>query len=205
MIFEPISQWQRNLTEPISMTLETQTHYITSIVMNFHGTQQYLEEAAHRTLSGISPNLVIINLQSLNSQLDSNFSLERLVARLTTLFGLLALLLTAVGLYGITAYQTAMRTREIGLRMAFGANRSEVIGLTMKKAFYLVGLGLVIGLPIVLIAAHYMADQLYVVKPYDPISLCAAVFVLLAATALAGFVPARRAAAIDPVQALRSE
>jgi hypothetical protein len=193
MFFEPLAQWQHNLKDPIFVNLETQTHYITSIVMNFHGTPQNLEAAVRRTLAHVDPNLAIVNLRSLDFQMAGNFSQERLIARLTTLFGLLALLLTSIGLYGITSYQTMQRTREIGLRMAFGANRNQV------------ALGLALGMPIALVGAHYMADQLYVVKSYDPLSLFTAAVVLLAAAMLAGFLPARRAASIDPMQALRTE
>jgi ABC-type antimicrobial peptide transport system permease subunit len=193
------------LKDPIFVNLETQTHYINSIAMDFHGTQQSLEEAVRRALANVDPNLAIINLRSLDLQLAGNFGQERLVARLATLFGLLALLLTSIGLYGIASYQTTQRTREIGLRMAFGAGRSQVIGLVMRHAFSQVALGLALGIPIALIGTHFIANQLYVVKTYDPLSMFIAVSVLSAAAAIAGLIPARRAASIDPMQALRRE
>jgi predicted permease len=205
MFFQPLSQWQHNLKDSIFVNLETQTHYITSIVMDFHGTQQNMEEAVRRTLADVDPNLAIVNLRSLDFQLASQFSQERLIASLTTLFGLLALLLTSIGLYGVTSYQTTQRTREIGLRMAFGANRSQVVGLVMRGAFSRVALGLVLGIPIALIGANYIADELYVVKPCDPLSLFIAVSILSAASVIAGLIPALRAASIDPMHALRSE
>ncbi len=205
MFFEPLSQWQHNLKDPIFVNLETQTHYITSIVMEFHGTQQNLEVAVRRALANVDPNFAIINLRSLDFQLAGNFSQERLIARLTTLFGLLALLLTSIGLYGITAYQTNERTREIGLRMAFGADRNRVVGLVMRGAFVQVAVGLALGIPIAMAGAHVIASQLYLVKSYDPLSLLVAVVVLSVAAAIAGFVPARRAASIDPMQALRNQ
>jgi predicted permease len=205
MVFQPLSQWQQNLKDPIFVNLETQTHYIGSIVMDFRGTQPNLEEAARRILTKIDPNLAVINLRSLDFQLSSNFTQERLIARLTILFGLLALLLTSIGLYGITSYQTMQRTSEIGLRMAFGANRNRVVRLVMRGAFAQVALGLAVGIPIALIGAHMIANQLYLVKSYDPLSLLAAVLVLAGAAAIAGFVPARRAASLDPMQALRNQ
>ena len=205
MFFEPLSQWQHHLKDPIFVNLETQTHYVTSIVIDFHGTQQSLEEALRRALANVDPNLAIVNLRSLDFQLASNFSQERLIARLTTLFGVLALLLTSIGLYGITSYQTMQRTGEIGLRMAFGADRSRVIGLVMRGAFVQVALGVALGIPIALIGAHYAASQLYAVKSYDPLSLVIAVSALTGAAVIAGFVPARRAASIDPMEALRSQ
>lgn len=205
MFFQPLSQWQRNLKDPIFVNLETQTHYITSIVMEFHGPQQNLEEAVRRTLANIDPNFTIINLHSLNFQLADNFRQERLIARLTTLFGMLALLLTSIGLYAVTSYQTIGRTREIGLRMAFGANRNSVVGLVIRGAFVQVALGLALGIPIALIGGHMIANQLYLVKSYDPLSLLAAILALSGAAGIAGFVPAHRAASIDPMHALRNE
>ncbi len=205
MTFQPLSQWQHMLKDPIFVNLETQTHYISSVAMEFHGSQPSLEAAVHHTLAKIDPNLAIINLRSLDSQLAGSFNQERLIARLTILFGLLALLLTSIGLYGITSYQTAQRTREIGLRMAFGANRNRVVSLVMRGAFVQVVLGLAMGVPIALAGAHIIASQLYLVKSYDPLSLLTAILVLSGAAALAGFVPARRAASIDPMQSLRNQ
>jgi hypothetical protein len=97
------------------------------------------------------------------------------------------------------------RTREIGLRMAFGADRNRVVGLVMRGAFVQVAVGLALGIPIALIGAHMIANQLYLVKSYDPLSLLVAVLVLAGAAAIAGLVPARRAASIDPMEALRNQ
>ncbi len=205
MFFQPLAQWQHSLKDPIFVNLETQTHYITVAVMNYHGTQRNLEQAVRRSLAEIDLNLAVIDLRSLETQLDGNFSKERLVARLTALFSLLALLLTSVGLYGITAYQTTQRTREIGLRMAFGADRARVVAMVMRAAFLQFIFGLVLGIPIALIGARLIEDQLYLVKSYDPWSLSVAVFALAGAVAVAGFVPARRAASINPMRALRNE
>ena len=134
-----------------------------------------------------------------------NFNQERLIARLATLFGVLALVLASVGLYGITSYQVARRTSEIGLRMALGADRSRVVLMVLKAASIQVGLGLLIGIPVAIIAAHYMVDQLYGVKSYDPISMLIALLALSASAMVAGFIPARRAASIEPTVALRTE
>jgi predicted permease len=205
MVFEPLAQWQHTLSDPIFVNLETQTHYISAVVMNYQGNQQNLEQAVRRSLAEINPNLAVIDLESLDTQLTSNFSKERLIARLTALFGLLALILTSVGLYGITAYQTTQRTREIGLRMAFGADRTRVIAMVMRTAFLQFVLGLALGIPIALIGARLIESQLYLVKSYDSWSLAVAIFALAASVAVAGFVPARRAASIDPMRALRNE
>ena len=205
MFFRPLVQWQSGLKDPTAENIEAQTHFIRSVVMSFHGAPLNLGEIVRRSLSNVNPNLAVIDLQSLDSQLRGNFNQERLIARLTTLFGLLTLLLAAVGLYGITSYQVTQRTREIGLRMAFGADRTRVLRMVLRSALLQVGIGLALGIPSVLYGARYVANRLYLVKPYDPLSLGAAVIVLLASAAIAGFIPARRAASIDPICALRND
>ena len=157
-----------------------------------------------RTLADIDPNLTIWTCFA-RLPGGGNFNQDRLIARLTMLFGLLALVLASVGLYGITSYAVARRTSEIGLRMALGADRGNVVRLVMRGAFLQVGIGLVMGIPIALIGAHYMSDQLYSVRIYDPVSSAMAVGVLAVAAAVAGFIPARRAASIEPMVALRIE
>jgi predicted permease len=205
MFFGPLSQWQRNLKNPTAINLETQTHYITSIVMSFREAPQNLDATLRSTLAHINPNLTILDLRSLDQQFAGNFNQERLVARLTALFGLLTLVLASVGLYGITSYQVAQRTREIGLRMALGAQRNRMAALVMRGALIQVVLGLAAGVPISLLGAHWIQSQLYVVKSYDPLSLFMAIVVLSLAAVLASFLPARRAASIDPMQALRAD
>jgi predicted permease len=205
MFFRPLSQWQHELMDPTSVSLETQTHYINSIIMHFHGQPQNLDATVHRILATVDPNLTVIDLHSLDYQVTGNFNQERLIARLTTVFGLLTLVLASIGLYGITSYQVTRRTSEIGLRIALGAERSRMVGMVMRGAFIQVALGLALGIPIALIGARSLADQLYVVKSYDPMSLIVATVVLSAAAALAGFIPARRAASVYPMQALRNQ
>jgi predicted permease len=205
MFFGPLSQWQRNLKNPTAINLEAQTHYITSIVMSFRGVPQNLDATLRATLAHIDSNLTILDLRSLDQQLAGNFNQERLVARLTALFGLLTLVLASVGLYGITSYQVAQRTREIGLRMALGAQRNWMAALVMRSALIQVVVGLAAGVPISLLGAHWIQSQLYAVKSYDPLSLFMAIAVLSTAAVLASFLPARRAASIDPMQALRAD
>jgi ABC-type antimicrobial peptide transport system permease subunit len=115
------------------------------------------------------------------------------------------LALATVGLYGLTAYSVTRRTGEIGVRMAMGATRSNVLGMIMRNAMLQIGIGLVIGIPITLRGGRVMASQLYGVKIYDPATLLFAVAILAACAALAGFVPARRASSIEPMKALRTE
>ncbi len=205
MYFRPLNQQIPGLTDPNFIQAEGRSLYINSITLNFQTPPQDLDAMVRRTLANIDPNLTVIDLHSLDYQVAGNFTEERLISRLTALFGLLALVLASVGLYGITSYQVARRTSEIGLRMALGADRARVVQMVLRGAFIQVGLGLAIGIPVALLAARSMADQLYGVSIYDPLTLAAAVIVLTACAAVAGFVPARRAANIEPMLALRIE
>jgi predicted permease len=205
MFFRPLAQWQHNLKGPTEVQIEALSHYATAMVMSFARPPQNLDATVRRALANVDPNLAIVDLHSLDFQFAGNFNQERLIARLTTLFGALSLLLAAIGLYGITSYQVTQRTREIGLRMACGANRGRVMSLVMRGALLQVVLGLALGIPIVVMGARYLGNQLYLVKSYDPLSLLVAISVLAGAAMIAGFIPARRAASIDPMRALRSE
>lgn len=157
------------------------------------------------TLEGIDPNLTIIDLHSLDYQVNGNFNQERLIARLTILFGLLALVLASVGLYGMTAYAVARRTSEIGVRMALGADRGNVLLMVLRGAFVPVGLGLALGIPVAFLAGRLLGDQLYGVRSYDPLSMVMAVGALSLAAAVAALIPARRASSVEPMEALRTE
>ena len=171
MYFRPLTQKMRGLTAPNQLMAEGRSLYINSVTLLFKTAPQNLDAMVRRTLTEIDPNLTVIDLRSLEYQVSGNFNQERLIARLTTLFGLLALVLASVGLYGITSYSVARRTSEIGVRMALGADRRNVLLLVMRNALGLVGLGLALGIPIAFVAGHYMADQLYAVYSYDPVSI----------------------------------
>jgi ABC-type antimicrobial peptide transport system permease subunit len=146
-----------------------------------------------------------MDIRSLDAQVAANFNQDRLIARLTSLFGLLALILASVGLYGVMSYFVARRTSEIGIRMALGASRSSVISMVLRGAMGQVLMGLGIGIPAALYAGHLMQNQLYGVGSYDPLALAGATVVLGVCATVAGFIPARRAASIEPMQALRTE
>ncbi len=204
MYFRPLDQ-QLVVTTPNEVMAEGRSLYINSITLHFKQPPQNVDTLVRRTLADIDPNLTVIDLRSLDYQVADNFNQERLIARLTILFGALALVLASVGLYGITSYAVARRTSEIGLRMALGADRGNVVRMVLRGAFLLVGIGLALGIALALIGGHFMADQLYGVRPYDPLSIAIAIVVLSLSAALAGFIPARRAASIEPMQALRTE
>lgn len=205
MYFRPLSQFNRSFKEERMLTAESRSLFPNSITIQFAGDATALESLARRTLSNINPDLTIIDFKSLDFQVADNFNQERLITRLMALFGLLALALASVGLYGITTYSVARRTSEIGLRMALGANRSNVVALVLKKALLLVVLGLAIGVPVSLLGGRLMSAQLYGVRTYDPLTLAGSILVLCAFAALAGFIPARRASTIEPMNALRTD
>ncbi len=152
-----------------------------------------------------TPNLSIIDMHSFGEQVTRQFNQERLIARLTELFSLLALALASIGLYGVTAYNIARRTSEIGVRMALGANQVDVVKMVLRGAFSQVGIGLLLGVPLAIGAGRLMTAKLYGVTGFDPVILAGAVGALALCALVAGVVPARRAASIEPVQALRVE
>jgi len=205
MYFRPLTQELTGLTTANEIMAEGRSLYINSATLYFQTPPQNVDAMVRRVLANINPNLTVQSLQPLDAQVADNFTQERLIARLTAAFGLLALVLASVGLYGITSYQVARRTSEIGLRMALGANRANVVRMVLREAIFQAGLGLIIGIPIAILGARALADQLYQVRPYDPVSMSIAVVVLIASAALAGFIPARRAARIEPMVALRTE
>jgi ABC-type antimicrobial peptide transport system permease subunit len=164
-----------------------------------------LEKIVGDTLAGINPNLTIVKFQTFQQQIEDRFIQERLIARLTSLFGLLALLLAAIGLYGVTAHTVVRRTPEIGIRMALGAARSHVIGTVMRGALLQAFVGLAIGVPVAVFCVRYVKSQLYEITSVNVPLMTIAVGVLMLAATIAGIIPARRAASIDPVRALRIE
>jgi predicted permease len=205
VFLRPLVQRFTGFQEPEMITGETRSMFVNSAILNFSGPQQNVESLIRRTLAGIDPNLTVADLRSFDAQVVGNFNQERLIARLTSLFGIVALILASVGLYGVTSYFVARRTSEIGVRMALGASRSSVLTMVLGGALWQILLGLGLGIPAALLAGHLMASQLYGVGSYDPLALLSATFVLGFCAAIAGFVPARRAASIEPMEALRTE
>jgi predicted permease len=205
MYFRPLLQRNTGFKDPREASGENRSLFINSITVRFRRQPQNIDALIRRTFSSVDPNLTVVDIKSLEYQVAGNFNQERLIARLTVLFGVLALILASVGLYGITAYAVARRTAEIGVRMALGANRRDVVSLVLRGAFSQIGIGLAIGIPVALLGGRIVASQLYGVRAYDPIALGIAALALSASATLAGFLPARRAASIDPMVALRSE
>jgi ABC-type antimicrobial peptide transport system permease subunit len=179
--------------------------FIDSVILHYKFAQPNVEQTVRRTLASIDPNLTITDLRPYEVQVSQNFTQDRLVARLTTLFGILALILASVGLYGVMSYFVAKRTGEIGIRMALGATRVSVLNNVLRGALLQIALGLAVGIPAALFAGHLMASQLYGIGSYDPWAFVGAAVVLALCAALASLIPARRAASIEPMQALRTE
>jgi ABC-type antimicrobial peptide transport system permease subunit len=161
------------------------------------------------TLRGIVAKLdgsmPIYDLKTLENQLDETLSTERLIASLSAVFGLLATVLAALGLYGVMAFVVARRTREIGLRMALGAPKSRVLWLVMREVLILLGAGLLVGVPGAYVLSRYVSSQLFGVTSGDIWTGVASLALLAIVAVVSGLVPARRASAIDPITALRYE
>jgi macrolide transport system ATP-binding/permease protein len=200
MYFRPLLQVAHTKPEDDIRSL-----YAGAIMLQTKGQVEGLESQVRRTLANVDPNLTVTRYDTFAGQIKGQFNQERLIARLTLMFGLLALVLASVGLYGVTAYSVARRTPEIGVRMALGANRNSVISMVLREALLQAGIGLAIGIPVAWICARFVQSQLYGVGGHDIVVLGAAVLTLAFSACAAGLIPARRAASTDPVQALRTE
>jgi ABC-type antimicrobial peptide transport system permease subunit len=153
----------------------------------------------------IDGSVAITEAKTMEDNLNRNLLQERFVASIGGFFGIVALLLAAIGLYGVTSEAVTRRTREIGIRMALGAEASRVLGMVLRDAMVMVLVGAILGIPIILGLTRYAEFLLFGVKAHDPMTLVAAALLLLAVTALAGFLPALRATRVQPMQALRHE
>jgi predicted permease len=200
MYFLPLLQMSKSEWSDIG---KARSNLIRDIVLDVAVSTPDLASRMQRIFARIDPDLTLLDLVTMDDEIENLLGHERLIARLGELFGALALLLASVGLYGITAYSVAQRTGEIGIRTALGATRTRVIGMIVGGALRQIGAGLIIGIPAALAAGRVLADQLYGVKSYDPLVLGSAAAILIAAAAIAGLAPALRAGSIDPVAALR--
>jgi predicted permease len=209
MYFLPAWQWpQMPASAPrasLYAGILNSTHYMSSLQIETNGTVPELEAKVTASLQEINPNLMITSFQSFAQQVNLGFSQQQMIVQLTSLFGLVALALAAIGLYGVTAYAVAQRTSEIGIRMALGANHLHVQKMVLRDAFLQVGLGLLIGIPAAVAAGHVMAAELYGVEEWNLLVLGTTTAVLGVVALLAAALPAWRAAAVDPIKALRAE
>ncbi|WP_334268593.1 ABC transporter permease [Edaphobacter sp. HDX4] len=158
-----------------------------------------------RSITTIDPMLAIDNLRTMDAQVDEDLRNERMIELLATTFGLLATALAGVGLYGVLAYTTSQRSKEIGIRIALGSSRTAISGLVLGDVFRLAGTGVLVGLPLAVASAHLLRSQLFGVTPSDPLVLGGAVALVALVALLAAFLPARKAASVDPIAVLRAE
>ena len=205
LFFVPLAQHVEYHDGSMMQQIDDATHYIEGAVLQVRGGGRGLEPQIRNVLSEVDPNLTLLGVWPLRDTVDSRFDQQRAVANMTGLFGILALILAAVGLYGVTAYTVERRTSEIGVRMALGADRPGIVRLVLRGAFLQIVIGLLIGIPASIGCARLISTQLYHVKGWDPLVLAAAIVTLSLCALVASIIPAQRAASIDPVRALRIE
>jgi predicted permease len=204
MFYVPLAQ-SVDYKQDLFKSFELRTHLISGIMLVTNTPTGVLEPLLTRTLAELDPNLTIISVRTMEQQIALSFDQERAVASLAGLFGIVALLLAAVGVYGVTAYTVAQRTNEIGIRMALGADRMKVVQLVLHGAFRRVVVGLLLGLPLAIGAGRLISAQLYGVTSWDPFALTVAATALAICAFFATIIPATRAASISPMTALRIE
>jgi ABC-type antimicrobial peptide transport system permease subunit len=153
----------------------------------------------------VDPNLPLLQITTIQDQVSNLISHDELISTLTSVFSVLALLLAAIGLYGVMSYNVARRTNEIGIRLALGARSANVSGMILRESLVLLGIGAALGLPLAVLATRSIKEQLFAVEAIDPVSFVIALLVVSLMTVLAAWLPARRAANVDALQALRVE
>jgi predicted permease len=204
MFYVPLAQ-NVAYTNELMQKLELRSHFIGGILLVTNLSPGALEAQLTRTFAELDPNLTINSIRTMRQQIELSFDQERAVAGLASLFGIVALVLAAIGLYGVTAYSVAQRTNEIGIRMALGADRPRVIQMVLRGAFKRVFIGLLLGLPLAIGAGRLISAQLYGVSAWDPLALGLAAGALAICSFFAAIIPANRAASISPMTALRIE
>jgi ABC-type antimicrobial peptide transport system permease subunit len=176
-----------------------------TIYVHTAGDAQSAMKQMRSIVREFDPNLPVSNMRTFDRDIADSLVTERLTATLATIFGILATALVLIGLYGVMSFMVTRRSREIGIRMALGAFAGSVVWLVMREGLILIGVGLAIGLPTAFALTQVVRAQLYGVEPGDPASIGLATALLAAVTAIAAFIPARRAASFDPWRILRHE
>jgi predicted permease len=203
MFFLPLEQ-SIHYSESLIQGFEEKSHFVGGIQLRLRGYTN-LEPQLRRALAEVDPNLTVISLQTMDEQVAMNFDQQRMVAQLASTFGVIALLLAAIGLYGLTAYAVVCRTSEIGVRMALGADRMSIVRLVLQGAFLQVAIGLLVGIPFAIGAGRLMTAKLFGVHSWDPKVFTLAILSLSVCAAIASILPAQRAASTDPVKTLRAD
>jgi len=205
MLFVPLAQAVAYQPGNSLRQVELRSHFIHGLMLTTSQAPGALEPVLTRLLAGIDPNLTINAVRAMREQVALRFDQERAVASLAGLFGIVALLLAAVGLYGVTAYAVAQRKNEIGIRMALGADRASVVALVLRGTSARVLVGLLLGVPLAIGAGRLISSELYGVVSWDPVALTVAAAALAVSAFFAAIIPARRAASVSPLDALKVE
>jgi predicted permease len=179
--------------------------YLADFEVRYQGDFGAIADSVQRTIRSIDPMMPIAHLTTLDEQVSRSVTNERLVAQLSGFFGLLAVFLSCIGIYGVLSYMVTRRTSEIGIRMALGASRSNMRWLVMRESLVLVCIGIAAGVPVTLAGGRLIANMLFDVQAVDPLSLAAVTALLLGVTLFAAYLPARRACRVEPMKALRCE
>jgi ABC-type antimicrobial peptide transport system permease subunit len=182
-----------------------QRRYLNDFEVRYIGSIDAVLPAIRNAIHEVDPNLPISNVTTLDEQINRSIADQRLVAQLSTFFGLLAVFLSCIGIYGLMSYVVTRRTNEIGIRMALGAERSHVRWMVMREILLLLAIGIGIGVPSSLAANRLISNMLFGLQPSDPVSLWIATGALVLVAVIAGYLPARRASLVDPMVALRCE
>jgi predicted permease len=194
---------QRRFYIPTSQPMDKL--YAVNFEIQTAGKPEEMMEPVRKAFAAHDANVPVTRLRTLNELVNSSISRDILVARLSTFFGILALLLACIGLYGVMSYTVSRRTREIGVRMALGAQRTQVLQLVLQEAMKLVVIGILIGIPAALLLTRMFSSMLFGLSSGDPVSMLIVVAVLGGVACIAGLIPARRATKVDPLEALRYE
>jgi predicted permease len=184
---------------------ENQDRFVGVIVLRTNNDPVHTIADVRAAVASIDPNLPVTKITTISDEVDEFMSHEQLVSTLTALFALLALLLAAIGLYGVMSYNVARRTGEIGIRIALGASGEGVQWMVLRESLVMLAIGVAIGLPVSFEAGRLVRSQLYGLSPFDPLSILVAVALIGLIVLVAAWVPARRAARVDPMTALRCE
>jgi len=184
---------------------DTQSSYLRDLLVRCDGDPAVVAASVRQVLREVAPTMPVIRVSTLQEQVSASLNKEEIMGGLAAFFGLVALVLASVGLYGLMAYAVARRTPEIGVRMALGAQREQVLWMILREVLVLAGMGVVVGVPVVLAATRFISSQLFGLSPNDPGTLLSATVVLLVVAVGAGFIPAYRASTVDPMVALRYE
>jgi predicted permease len=194
-----------NLREQPPRTYYTYGSFRGTFQLRTDGNPAGYTATIHRLAREMDPQLQVVRLRTMKDVVDESLAQERFIAQIASAFSLFALLLASVGLYGVMSYAVNRRTNEIGVRMALGARGADVVRMVMKETMLLVAIGMAIGLGAALATTRLVSTLLFDLSPNDPATIAAAALLLIAVSAMAGYLPARRASRIDPMTALRCE